>query len=325
MATFGTPEYSAFFGSPVTIPVTATAITPEPSFHRLVVVVTINNTKSFTFSAPVTNDYRQVTFDISSAFKAFAEQHEYKADVLNSYPKLTATMQAYEDYMINGEAWNEQYQATGPVIAGLYAGALTDRERMTGERPSRYSRKPTSSPEIVFNGMTFLLPVATTSGAIVSDPAVTPYVVGRDTIPSEANVYAVKPDGDCYELRFINSLRVHESLHVRSLRKTEVDIQTDKYVISRQETLTKFSRGLAVKQNNHERWTLSSGPVDRQWASWYIHEFMMAEDVWMKADGLWVPCHVLPEETTQFLDRSRPNLIEISFAMQLDINGSPFA
>jgi hypothetical protein len=102
-----------------------------------------------------------------------------------------------------------------------------------------------------------------------------------------------------------------------------VNITTDKYTIAKQETLTSFSRGLAIKQNDYETWTFSSGPLDEAWASWYIHEFLMASWVWIMVNGVWIPCHVLPEETTLLEDRTKAQPYEVQFKLQLDINGSP--
>jgi len=44
--------------------------------------------------------------------------------------------------------------------------------------------------------------------------------------------------------------------------------------------------------------------------------------MWLKRDGQWLLCHVLPDETTSLRDRSKPDMIEVQFSVRIDINGS---
>jgi len=138
-------------------------------------------------------------------------------------------------------------------------------------------------------------------------------------------IYVVERPTNGYDLRFVNSMGCLESVCVTSLVKKEVDINTESYTIARQETLKKFSRVLAVKSENHETWSLASGPLDEAWASWYIHEFLMAKLMWIgiikNSQTIWVPCHVLPEETTMLIDKVKASMMSIEFKVQLDIYG----
>ena len=99
-----------------------------------------------------------------------------------------------------------------------------------------------------------------------------------------------------------------------------------------QETLKKFSRSVVRKSNDRETWALTSGPLDEAWASWYVHEFLMAEQIWIGLNSslltlnsslLWLPCHVVPEETTVLEDREKAQPLEVLFRLEMDINGSP--
>ena len=99
-------------------------------------------------------------------------------------------------------------------------------------------------------------------------------------------------------------------------------ITTEKQIISRQETLTNFSRGVAIKQNNHEQWKMSSGPLDKAWAAWFAHEFLMARWAWIKIGSTFIPCHIIPEETTPLIDRIKNDPIAIPFTIELDITGA---
>ena len=242
--------------------------------------------------------------------------------------------------MIDGVSYEGQSSSGVKSITNKYLGALSDKERGFGisgswYEPERYSRKPTTSPEICFyhpneqgesDGTVKHLKPGLTG---INAPAVSQVSVpvGADT---GFNIYGIPYPEDGHEIRFINSLGVHENIFVAGLPTKEVNIATEKYAIARQETITKFSRGIAVKQNDHETWALSSGPLDEAWASWFIHEFLMATQVWIMVNGQssmvngqWVPCHILPEETTTLVNRAEAKAIEVQFKIQLDTNGSP--
>lgn len=333
---------SRFIGSPISVPVTASSPTGNVTFHRVRLKVTVGDGGSvittgdvdFEFSAPCKNN-ETVWFDISSAYRAFADSYGPTPTAF-SYPRLTASIEAVDDYMIDGVSYEGVSSSGQKTVSSKYLGALTDKERGYGtsnswSEPARYSRKPTSSPEICFyhpnaqgqsDGTVKHLSAGTTG---VNAPSVSQVTVpvGSPTGQNPANIYGIPYPPDGHEIRFINSLGVHENIFVSGLPTKEVNITTDKYTIARQETLTQFSRGLTVKQNDYETWTFSSGPLDEQWASWYIHEFLMARWVWISIGGAWVPCHVLPEETTTLISREKAQMLEVQFKLQLDINGSP--
>ena len=103
-----------------------------------------------------------------------------------------------------------------------------------------------------------------------------------------------------------------------------MNFKNDFYTIARRETLTKFSRGVSVKQNDYETWKMSSGPVDFRWQQWWLHEPLMAKWAWLNVDSQWMPVHIVSEETTVGIDRAKGNLLEVQFTLRFDINGSPF-
>lgn len=333
MATISTSQIgnTRFWGTPIMIVVTPAQL-PSVTFHRIRLVVTIDG-REFNFSTPVQyNALLQpvpVTFDISSAFMSVAEPYQYSPDVIDDYPALTAAIDAYDDYIVDGEehkGTNHDADSVGP----FYAGGLTDIERITGTLPVRYSRKPETSKEVCFVGSQHLQPALLTDGLVVNPPSVNTVNIINGNVP-DTNIYGTPAPSEAYELRFINSLGVHENVFLAGLPSVDVLINTDKYTISRQQTLTQFSHGLAVKKNNRERWNLSSPPLDRHWQSWYIHELLMARWAWIRVisssfnitEGeLWIPCHIIPEETTLLLNNQSSELLSVPITVELDINGS---
>ena len=330
MATISAVSESKFIGCPITYRVAPASIPAAATFHRvrLAVVISSGGTEagSFEFSAPVSGT-EAVDFDISSAFRAVADRHEYSPTTL-TYPSWTAQLKAYDDYLLNGEE-----RHIGPSedvsVNTKYVGRLTDRERMlygsaSEELPSKWTRKPTTSKEIVFFGLNYFShtnfsEAPGTTAVEVKDETDKPW-----NATNTYNTYAITQPADGFEMRFINSLGVHDNVFVNCLSQTEVNITTDHYVIARQETLTQFSRGITAKQNDYEQWKMSSGPLDRAWQQWWLHEPLMAKWAWLNVSGLWLPVHIVPEETTKGIDRAGVSALTVDFTLRFDINGSPF-
>lgn len=307
---------SQYIGSPIVYAVTPTGAGAAGTFYRVHLTVTVNVTgfddTSFEFSAPC-HGTTPVNFDISSALRAAAEQWKPTASP-GAYPNITFALTAYEEWMYNGNHYDHQNTATSSAVT-TYLGALMDIERLKGTRPTVYSRKPTSSPEIGFVGKNFIKAGATTNAPAVDMVAIT---AGAMT---GANVYGITAPADGYEIRFLNSLGVHENIFVRGASSRDVNISTDEYVVARQETLTEFSRRIAIKQNDFESWRFSTGALDKAWVSWFAHEFLTRSWMWINIDNTWVPCHLIPEETTSIYGREDTKKMEIHFTLKLGVNG----
>lgn len=323
------------------VPVQAASPTGNVTFHRVRLKVTVGDgggaiaqsDAEFEFSTPVSNG-EVAWFDISSAFRAFADAYS-PTPTAYVYPHLAANLTACDDYMIDGVSYEDESPSETVQVTGKYLGALTDRERGAGisnqwSEPERYSRKPSTSPEICFyhpnqqgesDGTSKHLLPGTTG---VNAPSVSQVAVPVGSGIAAANIYGIPYPPHGHEIRFINSLGVHENIFVAGLPTRVVNITTDQYTIARQETLTKFSRAIAVKYGDRETWTFSSGPLDEAWVSWYIHEFLMASWVWIDINDMWIPCHVLPEEQVTLVQHDKTDMLEVMLALKLDINGSPY-
>ena len=315
MAIIGTISGSSFIGCPIVVPVTPGSAPSGATFHRVCLNVTVGGF-TFGFSSPAED--AAINFDVSSALRAVTDRYEYSATNLNNYPSLSFVCEAWDEWMVDGQLSGKQY-VFNSSLSGLFAGSLSDRERLAGTlSPTQFSRKPTSSPEIVFVGMTWL------KGATGNSPSVRQVAI-TDQTAATSEYYPIVAPRDAYEIRFINSMGVHESVHVTCLPADETAIATTRYAISKPETVSDFSRGIAIKQNDRERWKMSTQPIDRQWQQWYLHEFLMAKLAWAKVDGLWLPVHILPEETVKGRDRQKAAPMTVEFTIEFDINGSPFA
>ena len=327
MASIISLDGSRYIGCPIVYKIKAGNIDDSATFHRVRLVVTITSSDGtstpFEFSTPAA-DNEDVYFDISSAFRAMADQYEYTPAGMDSYPYWTLVADAYDDYLLNGVEHRGENQAHSVDGGHFYVGKLTDRERLTGERPTYYTRKPTSSPEVCFIGNPYILAGNMSSSPSASlQPSDHKVKAGMQTY-GVYKIYGINQPADGFEMRFINSLGVHENVFITCLRQSEVNIKNDFHVIARQETLTKFSRGVNIKQNDYEQWKMSSGPIDRAWQQWWLHEPLMAKWAWLNVDSQWLPVHIVPEETVTGIDRAKGNLLEVQFTLRFDINGNPF-
>jgi len=372
---------SPLIGSPIVLRVVPEAYSSRRTFHRIMVRVyakleTDEDYTTFDFltsveTKPSGASYatQPATFDISSALRAVADKYEYEATPPTRYPYIKFRVEAWDEWMVDGSIstnqgvvkWPTNTNASYTFYAYAFMGAWTDLERLKASvdqsgveflNTSVMSRKPNSSPEVVFLGSAFIYPDTFNRSILdtdhMSDDATPVFVSGAPSngpkslshTPSTAgaatvgghNIYAITEPANAYLLRFINGLGCMESLHVESLVKREVPIQTDKHTVAKQETLKKFSRSVVRKTNDRETWYLTSGPLDREWASWYIHEFLMSEQVWIGLNSqlstlnsqlIWIPCHVVPEETTVLEDSVNAQPMEVQFKLEMDINGSP--
>ena len=364
---------SPLIGSPIVYRVVPAAYNQNRTFHRTIVRVyaaleTDEDYTTFDFSTPVeTKTVNGATttqpslFDISTALQAVADKYEYEATPPQRYPYIKFRIEAWDEWMIDGTVYPEQGVVQWPSLpvgrqqfyGYAFMGAWTDMERMKASvdgqgveylNTSVMSRKPTSSPEVVFASNEFIYPAEFNRSILdtdhMSDDATPVFVSGAPTDGPKSlsyiplgegaitigghTLYAInRPTGNGYLLRFINGMGCMESLHVTSMVKREVPITTDKHTVAKQETLKKFSRSVVRKSNDRETWYLTSGALDDKWASWYVHEFLMSEQLWIQLGTLWIPCHVVPEETTVLEDRTKAQPYEVQFKLEMDINGSP--
>lgn len=299
------------------------------SFHRILLTVTVSSSDGrsdiFQFSTPTSGD-EDVDFDISSAIRALADGYQYEANIL-TYPTYSFTIDVREEWMVDGDI---RSAAGGQATQGnhVYHGRISDYSRLYSQWPKVWSTRPVTSPMIAFTGSTLIVPgPAVTVYPSWTAPAVSTVTVaaGPSSVGGDAAlpIFGIPAPRDGYELRFINSLGVHENVFLASLPTTEATIQTDRYVIARQETLTAFSRGTTRKHSNHRRYHLIAGPLDQEWQQWYIDEVLMTRWAWLRIGTHYIPCHVLPEDTIQALDRQKGSILTVPITVELDIEGSP--
>ena len=103
-----------------------------------------------------------------------------------------------------------------------------------------------------------------------------------------------------------------------------MSVESTQYTKAIQETFNEFSRAAIQKQNDRESWLYQSDPLTKAWQQWYLHEFLMSEHVWLKANDAWLPCTINLEDEITIKDETNKNMYSVSFTAKLGINGNPF-
>lgn len=328
---------SPFIENPIVYNVTANEVTGVVSFHNVMLQVTAGlqggNYVDYVLHSPVDSG-ETVQIDISSALRAVASDYKYAATPPDNYPYISYSLKAWDEYLQNGDV-HENIGIVNDTGGKALLGGYSDLDRFTSEASRgtlHFSRKPTSHPEILCDGDTYIFPSdlnATLSKITAGPQSVSyPVVIDKDH-PSGLrtlggrSVYVLPKQRDRYQFRFINRFGVMESFAAFSLRETSVGYTKENYLLSNRETFNSFSRRLLTKQNDVETWKMSSGPLDEDWQQWVLHDFLMTRNAWMLVADNWLPCVITPEDSITAVNRYSHDIMDVPFSVVLDINGSP--
>ena len=340
---------SVFAGNPITFTITPSVAT-KPSFHRVIVEVYFDNgTGSYEtnkLTIPVTTEERDVSLDISSALRITLDSYKYTATP-STYPVVSWYIKAYDEYMDNngevhtgvGEVY---YPADGSKNGGstnlrCIAGAFSDIERLKSgvtKAVTLLSCKPTDAPEIAVVSESFVYPVSYSAGQnLATSSSLTAPVSREQEITKEGAqsihghpIYALPSSKaeDRTTFRFINRFGCLESISVPKSYSQKLNVESTQYTKAIQETFNQFSRAAIKKQNDSESWLYQSDPLTESWQQWYLHEFLMSDHVWLKANDAWIPCIINLEDEITIKDKTNKVMHSVSFTAKLGINGNPF-
>ena len=347
---------SVFAGNPITFQVMPEVLT-NPTFHRVMVDVTcaLNSDTAYNtiqFSVPVVTEGEAVEFDVSSALRVPLDAYEYSAAMDNDdydkegdtkkFPWVKWQISCCDEYMDSQGALhtevNRVYFPGEETYYRAIAGGFTDMERLYPGGETRgvqsLTRKPTSTPQLAAVGEQLTYAVAyaeeqkiAESGALEQPASKTTSITAEGAQEvGGVSVYALPAASAALrtEFRFINSRGVMESISVPRAYKKSFSHGSTSYAKAVQETFNKFSRSSVQKTNNKEAWLFTTDPLNEDWLHWYLHEFLMSENVWIKVNGHWLYCVVTIDDSVDFYDKTGGQMFYLGFTATLDINGSPY-
>ena len=341
---------SPLMGSPVFYKIQASDLSSRTNlaFHRVIVEVTVSatgmTTSTYQFPLPVRSESAAtyVHVDISSALRAFLDvwEYTYQTTGTQTYPVVAARVKAWDEFMSNGILYTnyQPYQEGGNSWTFRYflLGSFTDRERITGglsKGVTTLTRKPLTG-EIVPHAGIYVAPPAysftaenwfvgnisptdpTTIVTNLSDkPAGQPFTLnGR-------SIWVDNQGLPFTAFQFVNGYGVLESAFAVSYPEETVTKEVKEYVVSTPMQFNKVNRNVSRKTASRHTFKMSSGFVTEEWQRWWQEEFLNTSQAWMLVGTNWLPCSIIPEESTAGVNLAEDNLPEVLFTAKLNIEG----
>lgn len=325
---------SPLCGSPIIVAVTADSPGSRATFHRLKLVVkaalqTNLDYEDYVLSWPA-SDGEVIEFDISSALRSELKEHKYSALTAQAaMPYIKYTLQAYDEWMIDGIIYDEQnVRDYGGYLFAL-GGAFTEVERYLSNNSkivTKFSRKPESG-EVCNLGDIYL------SSAPPSDPISFATQLESGPLVEVFNLQGkglktihnrkifVEENPDRWLFQFINGLGVIETASCLSLESLQYEFKNERNVLNSFRQFRPSTTRSMSRYTSGQVYEMSTGPVNREWADWWCNEFLCCPASWVRIEGRWFPCTIEPEEEVEIYDCTEESLISITFTMRPDFSG----
>lgn len=135
--------------------------------------------------------------------------------------------------------------------------------------------------------------------------------------------YAVSQKPFTHYFEFVNRLGAVESVYTfgraTHKRKLTQERQVKKHGISFRPTARYVKRTL----QEEETLSLTTGPVSREWAKWFVSEFFTAEKVWMYSEEAndVIPVIIECDEDLDVFNESEAEVLDLPFTVVKCING----
>lgn len=356
-----------FADSPVVIEISGLEWPPSSPFNIVRIYVVYNDEDIGDFHGE-TGRQSSVRFDISSALRAIWSEYDFTAEVAKAKAALSGdtphsqlrsmraySLRIYTEYLSSDGVFTQAQcidsQGRNLIPGGqCLIGGYTEWERSliddpadadvshlehTGVRNGDASTKPTSSPEKVgINSITSWVDVQegyTKSIFYPADAITEPDDIAGRTQGWTGHTPIVLRDSQPYvDFLFINRRGAIETCS--GMMKESMSIDTDVKQYSRIERPTfKPSRSLmAIGTDGRRSWQMSSGYVTREWAEWWVNEFLAGKrkQWWMlwKGPGMssprYVPVTIKPaKNNTSIYDRQKQQMPSVEFTVTLALEG----
>lgn len=134
---------------------------------------------------------------------------------------------------------------------------------------------------------------------------------------------------DYVDFIFVNRRGAVETCSGRMLEAMDIDVEVKKYIRDVGSSFKPSRSVMSIIQSYPRRsWKMSSGYVDREWAEWWVMEFLSSGRWWMKYKGTgdqeasYVPVVIESEKTSvSIYDRVKQDMTHIDFTVTLALEG----
>lgn len=149
-------------------------------------------------------------------------------------------------------------------------------------------------------------------------------VIIGTTAQQGKQAYIVSPHSDMRCFVFINSFGLLESVTAITKESMKYDIQSNLYVVPQEIGFKGNTQVVNYASLPTSSFEMSSGFVNREWAEWWINEFIVTRKAWILLNGRYVPVAIIPEETVSLYDRSKPDLMAVNFNVRYSFTGGTY-
>lgn len=148
-----------------------------------------------------------------------------------------------------------------------------------------------------------------------------PLTVGIDWEAARGKlVVAQRPD--MKHFLFLNGFGLVESVTAVTRESLAYTVESETYTVPADISYRARTRSVTYADAPQAEMGMSSGYVSRDWAEWWLSEFVSARKAWMLEDGIWIPVTVIPEEDNEVYDRANPGLMAVNFTVRPSFLGS---
>lgn len=123
---------------------------------------------------------------------------------------------------------------------------------------------------------------------------------------------------------FKNSFGLIESISAIMREAMKYSIESNQYIIPSNINFSGYTRVLTYTQTPKVELDMSSGYVNREWAEWWINEFVTTREAWMLEQGRYIPVAIIPEDSNKLFDKSKPGMISVQFKVRYSFAGSTY-
>lgn len=354
-------EKTYFADSPVVIDISGMEW-PANSPFNIVRVEVIYDEKAIGEFHADTGRQAMMSFDISSALRAIWSEDDFSQEVAKAKAALTASagqsyeramreysLRVYTEYLADDGVFTRT--GYGPFTGGqCLIGGYTEWERSliddpadadvshlehTGVRNGDASTKPTSSPEKVgINSITSWVDVQegyTKSIFYPADAITEPDDIAGRTQGWTGHTPIVLRDSQPYvDFLFINRRGAIETCSGMMKESMGIDVDMKQYSRVGRPSFKPSRSLMAIGTDGRRSWQMSSGYVTREWAEWWVNEFLAGKrkQWWMLWQGpgmsspRYVPVTIKPaKNSTSIYDRQKQQMPSVEFTVTLALEG----
>lgn len=135
--------------------------------------------------------------------------------------------------------------------------------------------------------------------------------------------YAVKPQPFTHYFEFVNRLGAVESIYTFGRAAHKRKVKQERQVMKHGTSFRPTARYVKRTLQEEETMALTTGPLSREWAKWFLSEFFIAEKAWMYSEeaGGMVPVIIECEEDMDVFNESEAEILDLPFTVVKCING----